>query len=173
MLRLLIALLLVSGPAIAKNNDLGQRNNDPVAACQNAGLQDCMFTGEIPRPREVLKLERVVDGDTIVAGNRKIRLWGINAPEKKDKLFPVATMFLEAILEGGELSCKFIEKDRYERNVMHCFVDDADIGSMMVQMGMAKDYQRYSGGYYQVEEETAKAERRGLWKFSEPNSQQH
>ncbi len=34
---------------------------------------------------------------------------------------------------------------------------------MIVQMGMATDYRRYSGGYYQIEKEAAKAQLRGIW----------
>jgi endonuclease YncB( thermonuclease family) len=116
---------------------------------------------------EPVVLERVIDGDTIVASGKKIRLWGINTPEKGDPLFDVARMFLEALLKEGTLSCKFIEEDRYKRNVMHCLIDNSDIGSMMVQMGMAEDYESYSGGYYQAEQELAKADRRGLWKHGD------
>lgn len=111
-----------------------------------------------------VRLERVVDGDTIVASGKKIRLWGINAPEKGQPLFNVATMYLKAILAEGGLACKFIEYDRYQRSVMHCSVSGADVGSMMVQMGMARDYTRYSGGFYQVEQAEARKFARGIWK---------
>lgn len=116
---------------------------------------------------EPLVLERVIDGDTIIASGKKIRIWGINTPEKGDPLFNIAKMFLEALLKDGELRCKFIEEDRYKRNVMHCLIGNSDIGSMMVQMGMAEDYESYSGGYYQAEQELAKADRRGLWKHGD------
>lgn len=111
-----------------------------------------------------LKLERVVDGDTIVASGRKIRLWGIDAPEKGDPLYKTATMFLETVLSEGGLSCTFIEKDRYKRDVMHCGVNGADIGAMMVKMGMARDYTRYSDGFYKQEEREARRAVRGIWK---------
>lgn len=109
------------------------------------------------------KLERVIDGDTLVASGQTIRLWGINAPEKNAPLYRVSTMYLETILAEGGLACKMIELDRYRRSVMHCTVHDADIGSMMVQMGMAKDFTKYSGGYYQEEEREARARKRGIW----------
>lgn len=108
-------------------------------------------------------LERVIDGDTIVASGLKIRLWGIDAPEHGDALYRVSTLYLETILSEGGLTCKFIELDRYSRSVMHCSVRGADIGSIMVQMGMAKDYTRYSGGFYQEEQAEAKRELRGIW----------
>jgi hypothetical protein len=41
---------------------------------------------------------------------------------------------------------------------------------MMVQMGMAKDYHKYSGGYYQYEQDLAKQEGRGIWKGYEAGS---
>ncbi len=110
-----------------------------------------------------LTLERVIDGDTIVASGRKIRLWGINAPEKKKPYFMAAKMLLESLLNDGRLTCKFIEKDRYNRDVMHCLIDSLDIGSMMVQAGLAKDYSKYSGDYYQYEEDLAKSKKRGIW----------
>jgi endonuclease YncB( thermonuclease family) len=46
---------------------------------------------------------------------------------------------------------------------MHCLIDDLDIGSMMVQTGMARDYSKYSGDYYQYEEDAAKEAGRGIW----------
>lgn len=105
----------------------------------------------------------MVDGDTIVANNEKIRLWGINTPEKNNPYFLAAKLLLESLLSKGDLRCKFIEKDRYQRSVMHCLIDGLDVGSMMVQTGMAKDYSAYSGDYYQREEDLAKSKGRGIW----------
>lgn len=50
-----------------------------------------------------------------------------------------------------------------ERAVMHCLIDDLDVGSMMVQAGVARDYSRYSGDYYQYEEDRARSMKRGIW----------
>lgn len=108
-------------------------------------------------------LGRVIDGDTIVANNEKIRLWGIDTPEKNEPYFLAAKLLLESLLAEGELRCKFIEKDRYQRSVMHCLIDGLDVGSMMVQTGMAKDFSRYSGDYYQYEEDLAKSKGLGIW----------
>lgn len=110
------------------------------------------------------QLQRVIDGDTIVADDIKIRLWGIDAPEKKSDYYFASKLLLESLLDGGKLTCKLIEKDRYERHVMHCLIDGIDVGSMMVHMGMAKDYSKYSGDYYQLEQNEARAKERGIWK---------
>lgn len=108
-------------------------------------------------------LDRVIDGDTIVANSEKIRLWGINTPGKDNPYFFAAKLLLETLLSEGELTCKFIEKDRYQRSVMHCMIGGMDVGSMMVQTGMATDYSKYSGDYYQYEEDLAKSKKRGIW----------
>lgn len=113
------------------------------------------------------KLDYVIDGDTIVADGIKIRLWGIDAPEKRSDYFLPSKMLLEVMLAERELTCKFINKDRYERHVMHCLIDGRDIGSMMVQVGMARDYSKYSGDYYQYEEDIAKAKKIGIWSEQE------
>lgn len=128
-----------------------------------AGASEAQKTG-IEKVYDVLSLERVVDGDTIIASGRKIRLWGIDAPEKNEPHYLAAKLMLESLLDDGTLTCKFIEKDRYERDVMHCLVDHSDLGSMLVQVGVAKDYKRYSGGYYQHEQAIAQSKNLGVWK---------
>jgi len=145
LLFLLMTLLLFSNSAIAKEAALKTKEE----------LKESFHNS--------LTLERVIDGDTIVASGKKIRLWGINAPEKKAPFFMPAKILLESLLNDGRLTCKFIEKDRYNRDVMHCLIGGLDVGSMMVQAGMAKDYSMYSGDYYQHEEDLAKSKKRGMW----------
>ena len=111
-----------------------------------------------------LNLERVIDGDTLVASGRKIRLWGINAPERGKPYYDVSTMFLKAVLKNGKLECKFLEKDRYQRDVMHCWIDKVDLGALIVEAGLAIDYERYSDGFYYYQERLAKLKNRGMWK---------
>jgi micrococcal nuclease len=90
-------------------------------------------------------------------------VWGIDAPEKDETGYKVSGWFLESLLKGSELSCKFIYKDKYKRDVMHCFTNEVDIGSEMVRFGLAKDFKKYSGGYYRPEEEAAKKALKGIW----------
>jgi len=122
-----------------------------------------------------MDFERVIDGDTFEASGKKIRLWGIDAPEKNEPGHWAATKLLEGLLSNNndddDLGCKLVDVDQYKRDVMHCFIDGLDVGSMMVQMGMATDYLKYSGGYYQFEEAKAKEEGRGIWKKSTGESQ--
>jgi endonuclease YncB( thermonuclease family) len=111
-----------------------------------------------------LQYERTIDGDTFVASGRKIRLWGIDAPEKNDPASLASTLYLEVILKKGILTCKQIDVDRYRRDVMQCFVDGFDVASDLVRFGLAKDYKKYSGGFYSSEEAFAKKNKSGIWK---------
>jgi len=109
-------------------------------------------------------LEWVIDGDTITADGEKIRLWGIDAPEKGEPLYKDSTAALRTFLEGARLECQPIERDRYKRMVMHCFANDDDLGALMVKAGFARDYARYSDGFYAHEERFAQDARLGIWK---------
>ena len=108
-------------------------------------------------------LERVIDGDTFVASGKKIRLWGIDAPEKDHPVSFASTLFLETLLKQGELECKQIDIDRYKRLVMQCFVDGKDVAADLVRFGLATDYKRYSKGHYNFEEDLARRNESGIW----------
>jgi endonuclease YncB( thermonuclease family) len=110
-----------------------------------------------------LALERVIDGDTFVASGLKIRLWGINAPERDEPLYANSRAVLEHILESGDLSCSKQDTDRYGRAVMQCLTDTVDVGALMVRSGFARDYQRYSKGFYADEEDAARQAAQGIW----------
>lgn len=110
-----------------------------------------------------MKLERVIDGDTFVASGLKIRLWGVDAPEKNKPLFRNSTLALQYILESGALTCAQVDTDRYKRVVMQCASDGVDVGSLMVRAGFARDFGRYSKGFYAQEVDAAREAAQGLW----------
>ncbi|MDD3021227.1 MAG: thermonuclease family protein [Alphaproteobacteria bacterium] len=92
-----------------------------------------------------------------------IRVWGIDAPEENDPAYRISGWLLQSLVEGKVLNCRLVSIDKYKRDVMHCRAGDLDIGAVMVKFGMAKDYKRYSAGYYGPEEKEAKANKRGIW----------
>ena len=73
-------------------------------------------------------------------------------------------MYLELLLKDGGIECKFVSLDYFKRDVMQCFSEKSDIGSLLVQLGLAYDYYKYSKGYYRGEQDIAQAEKRGMWK---------
>lgn len=114
--------------------------------------------------RVKITIDRVVDGDTIAAQKARIRIWGIDAPERGEEYALASTLFMETTVLGKELECVSKGMDRYKRFVMQCYQDGADIASLSVQMGMAKDYERYSKGFYAAEEKSARSKGYGMWK---------
>jgi len=107
----------------------------------------------------------VTDGDTIkVLVNQqpiKIRLHGIDAPERSQAYGRAATQHLKAIL-CNPVTVEARTQDRYGRTIAILYCDGKDINAAMVQGGYAWAYQRYSLEYVSQEESARKA-RRGLW----------
>lgn len=89
-----------------------------------------------------------VDGDTFRCdGNLKIRLWGIDAPERDASGGLQATRALADLTIGQTLVCK--SKGRsYDRTVAQCWIGKTDVGGEMVRQGHAVDLPKFSRGYY-------------------------
>jgi endonuclease YncB( thermonuclease family) len=134
----------------------------PLAYVVIASLWSVPLSAE-PASHATLVLERVIDGDTFVASGLKIRLWGIDAPERSEPLYQHSRLVLEQILRSGALSCSPVDRDRYDRVVMQCRSDETDIGSLMVRAGYARDYARYSKGFYGEEQDAAQSSGTGIW----------
>ena len=114
---------------------------------------------------------RVIDGDTIEVGGLKIRLHGIDAPERRQLCIrdsqewfcgEAATDALTAFVQTRPVVCEGMGLDRYGRLVARCRVSGEDIGEWMVRQGWALAYRRYSTDYAAAEEE-AKAAGVGIW----------
>jgi len=111
---------------------------------------------------------RVIDGDTLDVGNRRIRLAGIDAPERAQQCTDptgqpspcgeTARRTLADMVGQGPVTCAPIELDRYSRVVATCEFGGADLGEVMVGAGQAVANGRYAG----LELE-AKAAKRGIW----------
>ena len=122
--------------------------------------------------KDVYTSLKIIDGDTIILNSEKIRFYGIDTPEKKQKCkdknglsYPcglVATNELKKIIISGKLFCKKKTTDRYRRSISTCYVNGIDISSLMVKNGWALAYRKYSKDYID-EENKAKEKKRGMW----------
>ena len=116
---------------------------------------------------------RVTDGDSLEIAGVRVRLHGIDAPErdqdcrdangKSYSCGRAAMRALSATIAGRSVTCTPVQVDQYNRDVARCTVDDADLGEAMVRGGHALDYARHSRGRYAAAEREARAARRGLW----------
>jgi endonuclease YncB( thermonuclease family) len=90
----------------------------------------------------------VVDGDTLRCNGERIRIWGVQAPERADPAGPASTRAMAALVRGRSVRCEGRDIDRYRRLVARCFVGSVDLAAEMVGTGHAKDWPRYSRGFY-------------------------
>lgn len=94
---------------------------------------------------------RVVDGDTFTlqGESRRIRVWGLDAPEWNRPGGADATATMRQLVAGKALQCNLRDIDRYDRIVAQCVLPDGrDIAAVMIRSGVATEYCRFSGGYY-------------------------
>ena len=97
------------------------------------------------------RVSKVLDGDTFTLSgeSRRIRLWGLDAPEWDQRGGSAATATLRSLISGNTLKCNVLDIDRYGRLVGQCFLPDGrDIAAEMIRSGAASEYCRYSRGYY-------------------------
>jgi endonuclease YncB( thermonuclease family) len=121
-----------------------------------------------------VKVSVIVDGDTFHAnlpevGNRTIRIWSIDSPEKKQRCGPQATEFLASLIWDKPLKLKIKAKDQYGRLVAQVFHEGVDIGLVMVRYGFAWHYVAISKDKSLIQAQAdAKKQKLGLWSDANP-----
>ena len=131
-------------------------------------------------PKIIFGKAKVIDGDTIKIGKNKIRLYGIDAPEKNQQCqktwLSISFLTLNKNYQCGKISsnklkvkinnkfimCKSSNKDRYNRFIAECYKDKININKWMVSNGYAVAYKKYSKKFV-AQENIAKKEKLGLW----------
>jgi endonuclease YncB( thermonuclease family) len=123
---------------------------------------------------------RVADGDTITVLDSahhqyRIRLQGIDAPEKGQAFGNASRKHLADLVGGKAVIVRWTKHDRYGRIVGTVFIDDRDVDLEQVKTGMAWFYRYYQSEltpedrkrYAQAEDE-ARAAKLGLWQDKNP-----
>lgn len=91
---------------------------------------------------------RVIDGDSFACdGNLRIRLWGVDSPERDAPGGLQATRALADLTIGQTLVCTSKGKS-YDRTVAQCWIGKTDVAGEMVRQGQAVDWPKFSGGLY-------------------------
>ena len=115
-------------------------------------------------------VSRVIDGDTLVlSSGEKVRLLGIDTPERGEFYYKEATERLRGLVDKKEITMKkdVSQVDRYGRLLRHIYLGDIWINAEMVKDGYAK-FVVYPPDVSHVEkfrelEKEAKKEKKGIW----------
>ncbi|MCQ2734555.1 MAG: thermonuclease family protein [Alphaproteobacteria bacterium] len=129
-------------------------------------------------PFSVVAEIKVIDGDSLEIGKRRIRLNGIDAPEfsqmcKNQNEIEYdcgqkAMEFAANFLQNGHPECQCLpQKDKYGRELCECFVNGKSLNKALVSSGWAVMYRETA---YQTAQDEAQEHKRGLWqgKFMRP-----
>ena len=127
------------------------------AAAQSMGLQGVAL---------------VVDGDTLDLQGQRIRLHGIDAPERGQSCkdadgmsWPCgqrAALALADRIGRRPVTCVGTGSDTYGRIIAICYRNDVDLNAWLVANGHAQAYRKYSRDYV-TEEEQAQRAQLGIW----------
>ena len=134
-------------------------------------------------------IPRIIDGDSLEINNNKIRLFGIDAPERKQickkpyliisflnfqrnyECGLMATNELKKFINNRIIKCISESKDRYNRYLSTCYLKNKDINSWLVKNGYAIAYRRYSKKYV-LEEQYAEKNKLGIWQGTFQNPEE-
>ena len=122
----------------------------------------------------------VMDGDTIkvldsTRAQHKVRLAGIDAPEKAQPFGQKARQHLASQVFGREVTLDCGKVDRYQREICVVLFEGKDVNLAQVEAGLAWWYRQYAREQtaaqqhvYAEAEATAHDARRGLWANDSP-----
>jgi micrococcal nuclease len=154
-----VAVLLASSLAAAQTTD---RRTGGGAALASLGSN---FSGRVVS---------VTDGDTldvVTADNRRvrIRLEGIDSPERGEPFSTVARTFTRQLAFDKTVQVKAHDVDRYGRLVARVTSEGKDLSLELVSAGLARHYTVFSFDQrLEAAQQQAQQERRGMWKDGVP-----
>ena len=120
------------------------------------------------------RVVKVADGDTITIldsskTQHKIRLQGIDAPEKNQAYGDAAGRYLSGLVAGQEVRVAWSKRDKYNRILGTVYANGEEVNLEMLKAGYAWHYKRFdSTPAYAQAESAARAARRGLWAGLDP-----
>jgi len=141
------------------------------------------FLLSLPASADTLtgKVVKITDGDTLYVldanyKEHKIRLAGIDAPERKQAYGLASRKHLASIVASKQVTIEYQKRDRYGRIVGKVLLDGIDACLEQVKAGFAWHYKKYQHEQsledqrlYADAETKARDGRLGLWRENNPN----
>jgi endonuclease YncB( thermonuclease family) len=158
---LTLATAVLASLAVGRNAP-DRNNTAPAVASASAAPPTISLSG----------YPRVISGDVIIIHGRRIRLFGIDAPDSNQTCKNAddqdygcgwkATVALVDHIHGGTVSCRPRGIDRFGRTVAVCHLGAEDLNAWMVAQGWAVAYRHHSRDYV-LQQYMAKMDRLGIW----------
>ena len=129
------------------------------------------------------KVIKVTDGDTVnvlTSDNEthRIRLSGIDAPEKKQAFGNRSKQALAELIDEKTVSVEFNKLDKYQRVVGKIMFNGQDVNLRQIKLGLAWHYKKYEKeqdvedrSIYANAEYIAQVVKAGLWFDANPTAQ--
>lgn len=126
------------------------------------------------------KVIKITDGDTVKVltsdnETHKIRLSGIDAPEKKQAFGNRSKQALAEFIDGKTVTVDFNKLDKYQRAVGKITFNGQDVNLRQIKLGLAWLYKKYEKeqdvedrSKYANAEYIAQVEKAGLWVDANP-----
>ena len=139
-------------------------------------LLGCYQPKEAAADKEISgKVIKIVDGDTydiLLVNNttKRIRMEGIDAPERGMPFYKVAKDYLGSLCFGQVVRIDQKSTDRYGRTIAKTYAADGkELGLLMIEAGYAWHFKKYSSdSQLATAEIAAKNKRLGLWADASP-----
>ena len=129
-----------------------------------------------------LAVSSIWDGDSLRSGELRLRLHGIDAPEKKQRCsdalgipYPCGEKARDALANllpaDNLLTCILKDVDRYRRLIVLCYrgqdasLSGPSLNEEMIASGWALAYRRYAPEFISIEEQASQL-KKGMWQGS-------
>ena len=119
------------------------------------------------------KVVKVQDGDTVTlltadSTQVRVRLDGVDCPEKKQAFGTKAKAFVSDLCFGGVVTVEDKGKDRYGRVIGVVWVDSINVNEALLRNGLAWHYKQFNNdARLDSLERAARSEKLNIW--SQPN----
>lgn len=123
---------------------------------------------------QAYRVVKIADGDTLTALSAdlqqvKCRLYGIDAPEKKQAFGQASKLSLAELSFGRTALIDIVGRDRYGRAICRVAVAGVDVNKEQIARGMAWMYREYAkDSAYSDAESVAQTRRVGIWRDARP-----
>lgn len=119
------------------------------------------------------KIVKVSDGDTVVLLDKdnkqhKIRLDGIDCPERGQDFGTKATEFTRDLCAGKYVIVEYEKYDQYKRILGVVYVSGVNVNEALLKKGLAWKYKYNRSSRYEELENEARKQKLNIWSMKNP-----